>query len=89
MTPNDFSNLAAATAAPTTSRLRRRNHTGGPSGFDRKAFIAQLTQADGGLDGGRGWGGVIRPGGLGYHGAALVGLAVTQRVRGQARELRG
>ena len=50
MTPNDFSNLAAATAAPTTSRLRRRNHTGGPSGFDRKAFIAQLTQADGGLE---------------------------------------
>ena len=50
MTPNDFSDLSVATAAPTTGRQRRRNPAGGPNGFDRKAFIAQLTQADGGLE---------------------------------------
>lgn len=43
MTPNDFSD-------PSAGRERRLNHAGAPSGFDRRAFITQLTQADGGLE---------------------------------------
>lgn len=50
MTPKDFSDPANPFAFPPTGRQRRRKHAGGPSSFDRKAFTAQLTQADGGLE---------------------------------------